>query len=71
MFGSTSANRSAFAPAARNDRAETSLGRKPRLIPMDLTACWMVRVILRAVMDVISSDPWVNRRANGVPGGAL
>jgi len=38
---------------------------------MDLTACWMVRVILRALMDVISYDAWVNRRANGVPGGAL
>jgi len=38
---------------------------------MDFTACWMVRVMSLALILVISLGACVNRRAKGVPGGAL
>jgi len=48
--GSTLAFKSALAPAARRQRAETSFSKKPMVGPKNLTAFLMVKVIIVGVI---------------------
>lgn len=50
MQGSMLAESSAFAPAARRQRTETSDGKKPKAGPMRVTWCRRVVVIIEGVM---------------------
>mmetsp|Transcript_30800 Transcript_30800/g.69101 ORF Transcript_30800/g.69101 Transcript_30800/m.69101 type:complete len:215 (+) Transcript_30800:111-755(+) len=64
---STLANKSALAPAARNEHAETSSGRKPSDGPMERTVSRKVSVI----MEGVTLRGEVHTVARGVVGSAL
>ena len=55
-----------MAPAARRQRAETSLGKKPRSGPKNATASLMQEVIVEDVTDCTE----LKTRAMGVSGAA-